>query len=345
MDVLIVEPLESEVLNWLAARRSVKVAPGLARDPRALRQALFNVRALVAPSSVALDRATLPFAPVLRAVGRLSAGSENIDLDACNRAGVEVVRPVTASAAAEAEFMVGALLQMFRRLPVQGESGERVGRELGGSVIGLIGMTPAARPLARLLEAFGAKVIGYDPSLHASESLWQQWDVAHCGLRELVEQSDGLCVMLNGFSRYRGLLGERCLPNCKPDQVMVSVAPSSVFDEAVLARVLADGRMAGAWLDSVEPGTLDPGRPLSLIDTLQITPHVASTTRESRLRSAWSVARRIDAVLGATPARPGFRPTQPGVGLDDWPAADTDADEPATQPGVPLDLATGSMPG
>ena len=156
MDVLIVEPLEPDVMQWLGERHAVRYAPELARDPRALRQALFNVRALIIPPSVALDAQVLHYAPVLRAVGRLSSGAENIDIDACGRAGVEVVRSVTASAVAEAEFMVGALLAMLRRVPVVNAEGLLVGRELGGATIGLIGMVPAARSLAQLLSAFGS---------------------------------------------------------------------------------------------------------------------------------------------------------------------------------------------
>ncbi len=318
MDVLIVEPLEPEVMQWLGERHAVRYAPELAREPRALRQALFNVRALVIPPSVALDAQVLHYAPVLRAVGRLSAGAENIDLDACGRAGVEVVRSATASAAAEAEFMIGALLAMLRRVPVVNAEGLLVGRELGGATIGLVGMVPAARSLAQLLMAFGSRVVGYDPSVHASDSVWARWRVEPLPLRELMEQSDGVCVQLGYFTRYQGLIGERFLPFCKPNQVLVSIAHSSLFDESSLAEVLATGRMAAAWFDSLEPGAMDPGRPLHDIDTLQITPRVASTTRESRIRSAWAVARRIDELLNAssTPTRPDFKSTAPDVPLD-----------------------------
>jgi phosphoglycerate dehydrogenase-like enzyme len=318
MDVLIVEPLEPEVMRWLVERHAVRYAPELAREPRAFRQALFNVRALVLPPSVALDAQALHYAPVLRAVGRVSSGAENIDLDACARAGVEVVRSVTASAVAEAEFMIGALLAMLRRVPVVNAEGLLVGRELGGATIGLVGMTPSARSLAQLLGAFGARVVGYDPAVHASDSVWARWHVEPLGLRELIEQCDGVCVQLAYFTRYQGLLGERFLPFCKPNQVMVSIAHSSLFDEAALAEALASGRMAAAWLDSLEPGALDPGRPLHEIDSLQITPRVASTTRESRIRSAWAVARRIDELLAVTPgtSRGEFRSTSPDDSLD-----------------------------
>lgn len=328
MSVLIVEPLDPEVMGWLVERHPVRYAPELARDPRAFRQALFNVRALILPPSVALDAQTLYFAPVLRAVGRISAGAENIDLEACARCNVEVVRSSNACAAAEAEFMIGALLALLRRVPVVSEEGLLVGRELGSATVGLVGMTAAARPMAQLLHAFGARVVGYDPSVHASDALWGRWKIEPLGLRELMEQSDAVCVMLQYFSRYQGLIGERFLPFAKPNQVLVSIAHSLLFDEAALAEVLGSGRMSAAWFDSLEPGALDPGRPLHDIDTLQVTPRLASTTRESRTRSAWAVARRIDEILtaaGAGTSVPQFRPTAPSEASE----LDLDLSQPA----------------
>ena len=322
MDVLIIEPLDPEVMHWLVARHAVRYAPDLARDPRGLRQTLYNVRSMIIPSAVAVDGDVLHHAPLLRAVGRLSAGAENIDLDACSRAGVELVRPTDASAAAEAEFAIGALLQMLRRVPVVNAEGLLVGRELGAATVGLVGMTPAARLMARLLGAFGSRVVGYDPALHATDPLWNRWKVEPVGLRELMELSEAVCVMLTYFTRYHGLLGERFLHFCRPNQVLVSLGPSSLFDEATLAEVLGTGRMAAAWFDSMEPGMLAAGRPLHEVDTLQITPRVASTTRESRVRSAWAVARRIDELLSQSSASAQIRPIQ-------------------EQPVEPFDLATG----
>ncbi len=304
--VLIIEPLDPAVMTWLVARHPVRYAPELARNPAALKKALAQVRALVIPATVALDAEMLAAAPKLKAVGRLSAGVENIDFDACARAGAEVVRPGDATAQAEAEFMIGALLQMLRRVPVVNAEGLLVGRELGGATVGMVGMAPAAQVLAPLLAAFGTRVIGYDPVLHASDPLWARWLVEPVGLRELIEHSDGVCVMLSAFSRYQGLLGERYLGSCKVNQVLVSLSSSSLFDELALAEVLGSGRMAAAWFDSLEPGLLASGRPLHQIDTLQVTPRVASTTLESRVRAAWEVARRIDELLSPDSAAAGY---------------------------------------
>ncbi len=317
MDLLVIESLDADVMQWLGARHRIRHAPELASLPREFRRALYDVRAAIVPASLPVDAETLDFAPVLRAVGRVTAGSENIDLAACERRQVEVVRCLTASARAEAEFIIGAMLSLLRRVPVRGADGTAVGRELGGTTIGLVGMPPAARTIAQLLSGFGASVIGYDPALHASDSVWPIWNVRPAGLRELVERADVMCVQLDYYSRYHGLLGDRFLPYCKPDQVLVSTGHSALFDESSLAHALKSRRIAAAWLDSVEPGALDVDRPLHGIDTLQVTPRVAGTTRESRQRSGWAVARRIDELLaaGAPGARGSrdFRSTIPGA--------------------------------
>ncbi len=297
MVLLVAEPIDPEVMLWLAARHPVRQAPELARDVRALRAALRTVHGAILPAAVALDAELLAQAPLLQVVGRIGGGIDNIDLEACGRAGVEVVRQDEASARAEAEFMIGALLQMLRRVPVVSSDGLLVGRELAGSTVGLIGLSPAAQPLARLLFSFGAHAVGYDPALHANDPLWGQSQIEAVGLRELMAQSDAVCVLLGYFSRYHGLLGERYLAMCRPNQVLVSISPVGLFDEAALADVLGTGRMAAAWFDSMDPQWMAPGRPLQQVDNLQITPRLAGITREARVRAAWEVARRMDALM------------------------------------------------
>lgn len=299
MDLLIVEPLEVEVSTWLQARHAIRHAPELADDPRELAQWLGGVLAAIIPSQVRLDAATLEAAPRLRAVGRVSAGAENIDLATCARRGIEVVRSPESTAPAEAEFMIGALLAMLRRVPVEGADGQQVGRELAACTVGVVGMNACAEPLARLLSAFGARVVGYDPTLHGSDGLFVRWNIEPLPLSLLFENCDAVCVCMNYFNRYRGLLGERYLAFGKPHQVLVSVTQSALFDEAALAEALASGRLAAAWLDSLEPGLLASDRPLHGAANLQVTQRLAGTTRESRLRSSWAVAKRIDEVLSA----------------------------------------------
>ena len=302
MTVLILEPLEADVVQWLAERHDARFAPELVGDFESLVEALRDVRALIAPPEVRIDTELLRRARSLRAIGRASGGAENIDMDACRKAGVEVVRSQSSTASAEAEFAIGALLSLLRRLPVEGSDGLRVGRELGCATIGILGLTPTAQVLTQLMQAFGSRVIGYDPSLHPSDSTWLRWGIEPVSLQELVESSDGLVLLLPYFERYRGLVGARHLESARADQVLVSLSQSGLVDETALARALRSGKMRAAWFDSLEPGWLESGRPLHGVGTLQVTPRLAGTTRESRVRAAWAVARGVDDLLGPKPA-------------------------------------------
>lgn len=298
MTVLILEPLEAEVVQWLAERHDARFAPELVADIEALAESLQGVRALIAPPEVRIDAELLRGArKTLRAIGRASGGAENIDVEACRKAGVEVVRSQASTASAEAEFAVGALLSLLRRVPIEGSDGLKVGRELGCSTIGLLGLTPAAQVLTQLLQAFGSRVIGYDPGVHPSDSTWARWGIEAVSLGELVEQSDGLVLLLPFFERFRGLVGERQLEGAKAGQIVVGLSQSALMDEQALGRALRNGKLRAAWFDSLEPGWLESGRPLHGLATLQVTPRLAGTTRESRVRAAWAVARGIDELL------------------------------------------------
>jgi D-3-phosphoglycerate dehydrogenase len=151
--------------------------------------------------------------------------------------------------------------------------------------------------LTQLMQAFGTRVIGYDPSRHPSDSTWARWGIEAVSLAELVEHSDGLVLLLPYFDRYRGLLGERQLEATRAGQVLVGLSQSGLVDEAALAQALRAGRVRAAWFDCLEPGWLESGRPLHGISSLQVTPRLAGTTRESRVRAAWAVARAIDGLL------------------------------------------------
>lgn len=300
MDLLIAEPLEAEVLQWLDARHDIFYAPRITEDLRVFVDALNQTRGVLLPAPIKVTMRTLARAPLLRAIGRIVGGPENIDLNACQNAGVAVVRALDATAPAEAEFLLNALLALLRPSPQ--DMSRVAGRELGHSTVGLIGMGLTARRLAQLLRTLGTHVIGYDPVLHATDPQWRRWGVEPVSLRELFEQSDAVSVQLQYFSRYAGLLGERVLPWCKQGQVIVSLSPSELFDETVLADVLRSGILTAVWLDNVGSASMEAGHPLHRVRGLLTTPRMASYTRQARLRSAWGVARQISQILNRAPA-------------------------------------------
>lgn len=301
MDLLVAEPLEAEVLEWLDARHEVFYAPRITEDPRVFLDAMARTRTALLPPRVAVDRRLLARAPRLQGIGRIVGGVERIDLHACARADVQILRCLDAAAPAEAEFMLGALMALLRPDPRERE--RFAGRELGHSTVGLVGMTASGRRLGRLLPTLGTRVIGYDPAVHASAPSWRRWGVSPSSLHELLATADAVCVQMDCYTRHAGLFGERVLSWCKPGQVLVSVAPIDLFDAAALAEALRSHRLTAAWFDHAGPEVRGSGHPLHGVRGLVTTPRLAAYTREARLRSAWGVARRLNHLLRQQPAR------------------------------------------
>ncbi len=310
VDILLLERLVPEALAWLESRHSVECRPELATDPIALRRAVYNAEAVVLPRKVVVTQEFLDFAPLLKAVARLHVSTDNTDLEACRDRKVRVIQATTANVRSNAEYLLAALLMLFRRGMSASLNGDRhadirIGRELNGSVVGIFGLGPTAHTLAVMLHSLGAKLIGYDPAVHYTAPLWSRLRIQPVSLPELMAQSDAVSVQMMYASRYSGFINDKVLAYCKPAQVWVGISRSHVFEPAALARALTDGRIASAMLDGAEAGFASRGTPLHELTNLHLTPRLGSHTREARLRASWYVAHRIHDTL-ANPRATGF---------------------------------------
>lgn len=302
MDILLLEPLVPEAQAWLESRHSVEYRPELAEDPSALRKAVYRAQAVVLPRKVVLTREFLDFAPRLKAVARLHGGTDNTDLEACRERRVKVIQAMTANVRSNAEYLLAGLLLLFRRgigssLIGNRHADIRLGRELNGSQIGILGLAPTAHTLAQMLHSLGARLIGYDPAVHYSAPIWDRLHIQPVSLPELLAQADGVSVQVMFASRYRGFLNDKVLAHCKRGQVWVGTSRSSLFDPQALASALGDGRIDACMLDGAEAGFASRGSPLHEAGNLFVTPRLGSHTREARLRASWYVAHRIHDAL------------------------------------------------
>jgi phosphoglycerate dehydrogenase-like enzyme len=312
LEILLLERLVPEAQAWLEARHQVEVRPELAQDPTALRRALYNVQALVVPRKVPVTRELLDFAPVLRVAARIHGGSDDVDLEACRERRVRVIQASSAHVRSNAEYLLASLLLLYRRGVGDSLKGDRhappsMGRELHGSTVGLLGIAPTAHPLALMLGALGAKLIGYDPAVHHTAPIWQRLGIQPVSLQELMVQSDAVSVQVLYGSRYQHFVNDKVLAYCRKGQVWVGVTRSAFFEPHALAAALSDGRIEAALLDGAESGFARRGTPLHDKQNLFLTPRVGSMTRESRLRACWYVAQRLhDALTAPRPTNSGF---------------------------------------
>lgn len=299
--------LVPEALAWLEERHTVEVRPELVADLSQLRRAIYNARAVVLPRKVVVTREFLDFAPVLKAVARLHVGTDNTDLEACRDRKVRVIQASTANVRSNAEYLLAALLLLYRRGIGSALIGDRhaditVGRELCGSTVGILGLAPTAHTLALMLHGLGVKLIGYDPAVHHTAPIWQRLHVKPVGLQELMANADAVSVQVIYGSRYQGFINDKVLAHCKPGQIWASTSRSQLFEPQALAAALADGRIESCMIDGAEAGFASKGSPLHEAGNLFLTPRLGSHTHEARLRSSWYVAHRLHEALTAQPS-------------------------------------------
>ena len=305
MEVLLIDPLVPEALGWLRERYEVAFRPELADDAVALRNTAYKTRAIVLPPHVVVSQEFLDFAPKLQLVARMQISSDNTDLDACARRQVRVVQARSATVRSNAEYLLYGLLMLYRRGMISALLGRqiaqvRMGRELAGSTVGLLGLAPVAHTLAPMLKGLGVRLLGYDPAVHHAAPIWAKLGVEPVPLNELLERSDAVSLQVVYASRFRGWINERLLNHCKPGQLWVGVSRSSLFDPEALALALTDGRIDACLLDGANPAFAAEG-----------TSPTRKTPRRFRRRSGSRWRCTIAAERGPDPRGGGSRDQRP----------------------------------
>ena len=331
MEILLLDPLAPEAVSWLEIRYSVAFRPELALDLVALRKEAYKTRAIVFPRHTLVTRELLDFLPKLKAIGRLIGGMDNTDLDFCKDRGIKVIYAGSSHVRSNAEYLLSSLLQLYRRGPAPAVTGARSvslasARELHGSTVGILGLSPVAHTLAGMLSALGVRLIGYDPAVHHTSPIWERLRIQPVALPELMSQSDAVSVQMLDVARFKSFINDKLLAGCKRHQLWVGISRRALFDEGALAAALKDGRIEACILDGDEASLPGAESPLSGLKNLFLTPGLGWQTREAGLRSCWYVAHRIAEALTAHHTGPDLLPSAPvplharaAVLPSDWP--------------------------
>lgn len=308
MDVLLTDPMVPEALSWLQERHDVTFRPEWGDDVAELLRNMHSTRAVLLPPQVIVSRAFLEASPKLLVVARLQISRDNTDLDACASRSVRVVQARSVTGRSNAEYLLYGLLMLYRRGMVSALLGRkisqvRLGRELAGSTVGLLGLAPVAHTLAPMLGSLGVRLVGYDPAVHHAAPVWDKLGVEPVTAHQLLALSDAVSLQMAYAKRFQGWINDRLLIHCKPGQLWVGVSSSALFEPEALALALSDGRIDACLLDGASPGLAAPGSPLHNLPNLHLTPRLGSHTREAKLQASWFAAHRIHETLSPMPVR------------------------------------------
>jgi D-3-phosphoglycerate dehydrogenase len=216
----------------------------------------------------------------LKVVSRCGAGMANVDLEAARDLGIRVCNTPFGPTQAVAEMTVGCLLSLIRQIPQMDRAlherkwDKRVGRQLKGMTVLIVGLGRIGSAVAKLLAPFEVTLLASDPGLGAGET-----PLSLVPLDRGLVRADVVALHASGQDR---LLGRREFGLLKTGAFVLNAARGELVDEEALREALDSGRVAGAWLDTFGREPYDG--PLTGYDQVILTPHVGSYTAEGRLQ-------------------------------------------------------------
>ncbi|WP_353151142.1 hydroxyacid dehydrogenase [Pollutimonas bauzanensis] len=309
--IIISEFMDEAAVQWLAQRFDVVYEPDLCERLEALSALLVDADALIVRNRTQVNAQLLACQTRLQAVGRLGVGLENIDLAFCRQQAIEVIPALGANAAAVAEYVICCAMQLLRGAYAASSEvaaglwpRERLinGREIGGKLLGVVGLGSVGRITANLAQAIGMRVVAYDPSLDAEHSIWQT--VGCCAeLDQLFREADVVSLHVPLSDSTRNLVDARRIGLMPEGAILINVARGGVVDEAALATAVLRGKLAGAAIDVHVQEPLPPGSALADVPNVILTPHIAGVTAESNARVSHFIAQHVAEKLNrsATP--------------------------------------------
>jgi len=247
-----------------------------------------------------IDEALFDSTPGLRVISKHGVGVDNIDLDAASVRNIPVVVASGANAVSVAEHAMALLFAVAKKIvPLdrglregRWEKAGFQGRELFGSVMGLVAFGSIAQHTARFAKAFGIKVLAYDP--FAPEELFAAEGVTRVGqLEDLLRQSDIVSLHSPLTAETRNLINAERLALMKQDAIIINTARGGLIDEEALLSALREGRIAGAGLDTFAKEPTDPNHPFWSEERLVVTPHIGGVTKAANLRVGTDAAQAI----------------------------------------------------
>ena len=233
-----------------------------------------------------IDEDVLSRLPELEVIGKYGVGHDMIDKAAMARHGVRLGWTGGVNRRSVAELALTMMISLLHEVPRanldirNGHWQNRLGRQLTGKTVGIVGCGHIGKDLTPLLKAFDCKVLAHDrrdfPEFYA------KYDVQAVDLEFLLRQADVVTLHLPLTELTRNIISRERLAGMKPEAILINTARGGLVDEQALKEALREGRLAGAGFDVFAPEPPEDPELLGLPNFLA-TSHIGGSSEEAIL--------------------------------------------------------------
>jgi phosphoglycerate dehydrogenase-like enzyme len=231
-----------------------------------------------------LPRPLLERLPKLKLIVSTGVHNAAIDLAAARELGITVCATGSGGCGA-AELTWALIMAAVRHIPqehasvVAGGWQIKIGSELRGKTLGIVGLGKLGAAVAKYAHAFDMNVIAWSTNLTGERA--QQHAARLVSKEQLFREADIVTVHLLLSERTRGIIGAGDLSRMKPTALFVNTSRGPLVDETALIDLLRRGAIAGAALDVFDIEPLPDHHPFRSLKNVLTTPHIGFVTQES----------------------------------------------------------------
>lgn len=239
-------------------------------------------------------------APSLKVISKHGSGTDTIDKVAAKERGIEVVAAVGANAAAVAEQALALLLACAKSVVTLNsrmhaghwDKATHKSMELSGRTVGLVGLGAIGLRFAKMADALGMRVIGFDPFAKNLPNY-----VHSVSLETIWRDADAISLHCPLVDENRGMLNAATLAQCKRGVIVVNTARGGLIDEIAMLQAVRSGQVMSAGLDSFAVEPMEAGHPFQGEKNFILSPHIGGVTNDAYVNMGVGAAKNLLQVL------------------------------------------------
>ena len=244
--------------------------------------------------------AAMDKAPSLKVISKHGSGTDTIDKAAARQRGIEVVAAVGANAAAVAEQAMALLLACAKSIVALNErmhaghwdKATHKSVELEGRTVGVIGLGAIGQRFARMADAMGMRVLGFDPYARDLPAY-----VVPADLATLWRKSDAISLHCPLTADNEKLINAGTLAQCRKGVIVINTARGGLIDEPALLEAVRSGQVSHAGLDSFAVEPMTAPHPFHGEPRIILSPHIGGVTADAYVKMGVAAVRNALAVL------------------------------------------------
>lgn len=301
MKVLIKEKIADSGIADL--KKDFEVVIGTGWDEATFLKELPKFDAIIIRSATQMTADVIEKAANLKIIGRAGIGVDNVDVEAATKKGIIVANAPQSNIISAAEHALALLMAAARQIPqantsLKGRRWERSkfeGVELYDKTLGILGYGKIGGLVAKRAQAFGMRILAYDPYISTEKASQDNVDVAK-NLDEVLQKADIVTIHLPKTKETLGMIQAEQIAKMKDGVIIINAARGGIIDEKALADGVKSGKVAAAGLDvfSTEPCTDSPTFDEA---NIVVTPHLGASTHEAQDKAGITIAEQVQSAL------------------------------------------------